>query len=226
MNSHASRSAENQCQYMLPTLQRMVAAKPDLKLLDVGCGPGSITLSLARYVPNGQLVGVDVSETVLEKARQAAQDEGAGNVAFHAADVYDLPFENESFDVIHTHQAVCHFHDHVRAIKEMLRVLRKGGVLCMREIDLYTMRFWPESPLLDECNRSIITLHERKGGVADAGRRLKAWTVQAGVSREKIVATAGTWCYHTPQQRRDYDGARFFRGAIGEKAVEMGVLTR
>jgi cyclopropane fatty-acyl-phospholipid synthase-like methyltransferase len=47
IRSHSSRSAENQCQYMLPTLQHMVASKPDLKLLDIGCGPGSTTLSFA-----------------------------------------------------------------------------------------------------------------------------------------------------------------------------------
>ena len=226
VKAHASRSAENQCQYMLPTLQRMVAAKPDLKLLDVGCGPGSITSSLARYVPDGQLVGVDVSDTVLEKARQAVKDEGVKNVEFQAADVYELPFEDESFDVIHTHQAVCHFHDHVRAIKEMLRVLRKGGVLCMREADLYTMRFWPQNPILDECNRSIIAIQERKGGAPDAGRQLKAWTVQAGFPRDNIVATAGTWCYSTPEQRRDFNGMRLFGGQTGDKAVELGVLTR
>jgi ubiquinone/menaquinone biosynthesis C-methylase UbiE len=70
IRSHSARSAGNQCQYMLPTLQRMVSTKPDLKLLDVGCGPGSITLSLAKYILSGHLVGVDVSEAVLDKARQ------------------------------------------------------------------------------------------------------------------------------------------------------------
>jgi ubiquinone/menaquinone biosynthesis C-methylase UbiE len=109
---------------MLPTLQRMVTGIPDLKLLDVGCGPGSIATSLARYMPSDQLVGVDVSEAVLEKARQAVKDEGVENVEFQTADAYELPLEGEIFDVIHTHQAVCHFHDHVRTIKEMLRVLR------------------------------------------------------------------------------------------------------
>jgi SAM-dependent methyltransferase len=226
VKSHSSRSAENQCQYMLPTLKRMVEAKHDLKLLDVGCGPGSITISLAKYLPWGKAVGVDVSEVVLEKARAAASDEGVHNVEFRPADVYQLPFEDETFDVINTHQAVAHFHDHVRAIKEMLRVLRPGGILCMREGDLYTIRFWPDSPLLDECFDKIRTMHASKGGAADAGRHLKAWTVQAGIPRENILATAGTWCYHTPQQRRDFDGARLFKGASGEKAVEAGILTR
>lgn len=226
VKSHAARTAENQCQYMLPTLQRMVAVKPDLKLLDVGCGPGSITMSLAKYLPSGKAIGVDVSEAVLEKAKKAADEEGAQNVEFQAASAYALPFDDESFDVINTHQAVAHFHEHVRAIREMLRVLRPGGVLCMREGDLYTCRVWPESPVLDECFRSIIKMHEAKGGAADAGRRLKTWTVKAGVPQERIVATAGAWCYHTLEQRRNFNGARLFKGPSGEKAIEAGVLTR
>jgi hypothetical protein len=96
----------------------------------------------------------------------------------------------------------------------------------MREADLYTMRFWPERPLLDKCNRSIITIHKRKDGAADAGRQLKAWTVQAGVPREKLMATAGTWCYNTPEKRRDFHGTRMFKRQTGEKAVELGVLNR
>ena len=143
VKSHMVRTAENQCQYMLPTLQRMVAAKPNLKLWDVGCGPGSITTSLARYLPNGDLVGVDKSEDVLEKARQLAKEEQLHNLTFQSADVYALPFDDETFDVVHTHQAVVHFHQHVKAIRELLRVLKTCGVLCMRECDLYFIEILP-----------------------------------------------------------------------------------
>ena len=63
-------------------------------------------------------------------------------------------------------------------------------------------------------------------GFPDAGRRLKAWTVEAGVAKEKIVHTAGSWCYDTPEARKGFDGGRMLRGASGDKAVEMGLVTR
>ena len=226
IQAHSARTAENQCQYMLPTLQRMAAAKPDMKLLDVGCGPGSISVSLARYMPSGQLTGVDVSEAVLEKAQQAGNEAGVSNVDFELADVYELPFEEEHFDMVHTHQAVAHFHDHIAALKEMLRVLRPGGLLCMREGDVHTARFYPDSPLLEECFQAVIDVHKGKGGATDAGRRLKAWTAEAGVPRENILATAGAWCYSTPEQRSSFHGARLWQGQAGDKAVEAGILTR
>lgn len=226
MKSHGTRTAENQCQYMLPTLQRMAEARPNLRLLDAGCGPGSITISLAKYVPSGHIIGIDLSEAVLEKAQQATKDAGVTNVSFQRAGVYELPFQDESFDVIHTHQAVAHFKEHVRAIKELLRVLRPGGILCMREGDLATARFYPDTPLLEECFRSLAVVHEASGGYADAGRQLRKWTLEAGVPRERIKHTAGTWCYATLEQRKEFDGARIFKGSGGEKAVELGVVTK
>lgn len=80
--AHAARSAENSCQYMLPTLQQVAANKPDLRILDVGCGPGSITVSLAPYIPSGHIVAVDLSETVLAKVRNLALEQGLSNDAF------------------------------------------------------------------------------------------------------------------------------------------------
>lgn len=226
IDSHATRKASSQCQYMLPTLLALSEQKPDLKLLDVGCGPGSITIDLAKLMPRGKVVGMDLSGAVLESAKVNAEREGVGNVEFVKGDVYALPFGEGEFDVVCTHQAVAHFHDHVAAIKELIRVTRKGGgVLCMREGDLHTARFYPEYPLLEECFEVIKKVHKGNGGATDAGRKLKAWTVAAGVKRESIVATHSAWSYNTPEQRREYGGhwpARCTQGAFAERAVEMG----
>lgn len=224
--SHATRTAESECQYMLPLLHETVTSNPTLKLLDVGCGPGSITISLARYFPDGHATGVDLSDEVLEKARTAAKDLGVANVTFQSADVYALPFADESFDVVHTSQAVAHFHQHVDAIKELKRVVKKGGLLCMREVDLYNIRFYPDWPVLSESLQGMIKLHERKGAYADAGRRLKAWTVEAGVPRENITYTAGTSTYSTPKQKQGFNGMRIYSGAVADGAVEHGFATR
>lgn len=100
------------------------------------------------------------------------------NISFETANIYDLPFKDGTFDVIHTHQTVCHCCEPVRAIRELMRVTRKGGIVCMREADIHSVRFWPDAPLLQEAFRIVASLMERtESGFADAGRRLKAWTV-------------------------------------------------
>lgn len=228
--AHAIRTADENCQYMLPALHQKLAQNPKLKLLDVGCGPGSITVGLAKLMPEGEVVGLDLSETVLEQARQEAQKQGLTNVRFVKSDVYGLPFEDGYFDVVHTHQAVAHFHEHVRAIRELLRVTRKGGgVLCMREGDLHSVRVYPDYPLLVECWQTIIKCFESIGTDTDAGMRLKHWTVQAGVPRESVEASMGTWCYDTPEGREAYGGTwpgRVTRGALADRAVEIGAASR
>lgn len=177
LNRYGNRTAENSCQYMLPALHQKAKQNPTLKLLDVGCGPGSITVGLARYVPTGSVTGVDLSAASLEKAEQFAKDEGVHNVTFCTANIYQLPFDDETFDVVHTHQTVCHCSEAVDAIKELVRVTRKGGMVCMKEADMYSARFWPENPLLVEVFKGVGDMMKKTSGWGDAGVRLKAWTV-------------------------------------------------
>lgn len=152
-------------------------------------------------MPKGEATGLDLSDTVLDKARQAAKEQGVENVTFLKGDVYSLPFEDATFDVIHTHQAVCHFSKHVAAIKELIRVTKQGGMICMREGDIHSARMYPNNPVLDAFWQLIIDIGHANGTETAAGMKLKHWTVQAGIPRENITATAGTWCYNTPEGR-------------------------
>lgn len=163
---------------MLPHMLKRAQEKPTLQVLDVGCGPGSITLGLAKRIPQGTVTGLDMSEDVLGKARRLADEQGASNVRFQRGDVFQLPFEDGTFDVVHTHQCIAHCRESVKAIKELVRVTRKGGIVCMREGDMRSVRFWPESPLLEESFDCLArTAEQTKNAWSDAGRRLKAWTV-------------------------------------------------
>jgi SAM-dependent methyltransferase len=226
LKAHDVLSAERDCQYMLPTLIQLAEAKPDLKLLDVGCGPGSITNSLSFYLPEGHVTGIDYSEAMLEKARQQAQERGIENVTYQQANVYTLPFPDETFDVLHTHQAVAHFKEHITALKEMLRVTKKGGLLCMRECDLYSARFYPASPMVEESWQKFIESHEKQGLHCNGGLRLKSWTKEAGAPEENISLTFGSWSFGNVEERRGYNGARLWQPPLSEKAVELGVATQ
>src|SRR5690606_3253578 len=98
--------------YLLPQIEA------GQSLLDVGCGPGNLTIDLANRVAPGKVVGVDLSEVVLEDARRDAAAAQVTNVEFQVADAYELPFEDDSFDVVHAHQVLQHLSDPIRALRE------------------------------------------------------------------------------------------------------------
>src|SRR3712207_1674237 len=118
--SHRWRTAENSAAYLLPHL------RPGLDLLDVGCGPGTITADLAARVAPGRVLGIDRAEGVLDEAREA------GSAAtFEVGDVYALDLPDDSFDVVHAHQVLQHLSDPVAALREMARVCRRGGLVAV-----------------------------------------------------------------------------------------------
>ena len=121
LRSHRWRTAENSAGYLLARLP------PDARVLDIGCGPGTITADLAARVPDGQVTGIDAAGDVLALARQEADRRGQANVRFEVGDVYDLGFDDGTFDVVHAHQVLQHLSDPVAALIEMRRVARPGA---------------------------------------------------------------------------------------------------
>src|SRR6201999_1558842 len=142
LRSHKWRTAENSAAYLLPHLA------PDARVLDVGCGPGTITADLADRVPRGRVTGIDAAPGIVEQARQAAGERA--NVEFAVADVYALGFPDGSFDVVHAHQVLQHLSDPVRALREMRRVTRPGGLVAARDGDYSGFMWYPQPPVLDE----------------------------------------------------------------------------
>ena len=122
LRSHRWRTAENSAGYLLARLPG------DARVLDVGCGPGTITVDLAARVPEGEVTGIDAASDVLALARQEADRRGQGNVRFEVGDVYDLGYDDDSFDVVHAHQVLQHLSDPVAALTEMRRVAGRAGL--------------------------------------------------------------------------------------------------
>ena len=120
LRPHGWRTAENSAAYLLPLLL------PGLDLLDVGCGPGTITIGLASIVGAGHAVGVDGAASAVEAARGSAATAQV-DVAFAVADAYELSFEDDRFDVVHADQLLQHLADPVAALQEMRRVCRPGA---------------------------------------------------------------------------------------------------
>src|SRR4051812_18183803 len=143
LRSHVWRTAENSAAYLLPHL------RSGMRLLDVGCGPGTITADLAAIVAPGEVVALDNAAGVLDTARSTMADRDATNVTVQQADVYRLPFGDDEFDVVHAHQVLQHLTDPVAALAEMRRVCRAGGVVAARDSDYPAFTWFPEEPLMD-----------------------------------------------------------------------------
>lgn len=202
VSAHSWRTVENSIPYILPYL-----VSQELNILDVGCGPGSITIDLASRVPKGQVTGVDYADKVLEEARANARNKGCENVKFVAASVYELPFEDHTFDITHAHQLLQHVTDPVRALREMRRVTKPGGIVASRETDLKGFLWYPELPELSEWIAMYEQAARASGGEPNAGRRLRAWARKAGFDTDKVTSSAGIWCFANAQERQFWGGS-------------------
>ncbi len=137
LRSHRWRTAENSAGYLLPHL------RAGQRLLDLGCGPGTISVDLARRVAPGPVVGVDRAEPPLREARATAAAAAVDNVTFAVGDAYQLDFPAGSFDVVHAHQVLQHLSDPVAALVEMRRVCAPGGWIAVRDADYAAMTWHP-----------------------------------------------------------------------------------
>ncbi|MET7934392.1 methyltransferase domain-containing protein [Streptomyces sp. NPDC005322] len=220
LRSHTWRTAENSAAYLTGHL------KPHMRILDIGCGPGTITADLAELVPQGQVTGVDREGAVLERARSFTEARGLTNVRFAVADVHDLDFPDDSFCVVHAHQVLQHVGDPVGALREMRRVCAPGGTVAVRDSDYATMTWYPSVEGLDGWLDLYRRVARANGGEPDAGRRLRSWAQEAGFT--DITSSATAWCYATPEERAWWSGLwadRTVASSYARLAVDGGHAT-
>ncbi len=211
LRSHRWRTAENSAPHLLPRL------RPGLTLLDVGSGPGTITADLAGLVAPGRVTALEATEDAL--ALTAAELDRRGvDADLVVGDVHDLPFPDASFDVVHAHQVLQHVADPVRALREMRRVCRPGGVLAVRDSDYAAFTWWPRLPGLDRWLALYEEAARANGGEPDAGRRLLGWAHDAGL--DDLEVTASTWCFATPDDRE------YWGGMWADRIVDSALATQ
>ncbi|MFE4669765.1 class I SAM-dependent methyltransferase [Streptomyces sp. NPDC056716] len=220
LRSHTWRTAANSAAYLLGSLT------PDLRILDIGCGPGTITADLAALVPQGRVTGLDHAPGILDQARATAAGRGLANIDFTTGDVHALDFPDGSFDVVHAHQVLQHVGDPVAALREMARVTAPGGIVAARDADYGAMTWYPASPGLADWLDLYRRVARANGGEPDAGRRLKSWALAAGLT--DITATSGTWTFATPEERAWWSGLwadRTLASAYARRAIGGGQAT-
>lgn len=194
-----------------------------MKILDVGCGPGSITISLAKEVPNGHVTGVECVSDPLEGARILAQEQGVSNVTFQEGNIHALPFGDDTFDVVHAHQVLQHIENPVQAIQEMRRVVKKGGIVACRESA--ELSWYPDSVRIAKWREITERMQRAKGGHPHPGRMIHVWAREAGFESGRVKRGAGAWCFGSDEERAYWGGsmeARARSSGFAKSVVEEG----
>ena len=218
LRSHKWRSVDNSAAYVAPHLTS------GINVLDLGCGPGTITADIGRRVAPGRVLGIDASAAVIEEARRNAG--GGPNVEFSVGDVYALEMDDHTCDVVHAHQVLQHLPDPVRALREMKRVCKVGGLVAARDADYGAFRWYPTSRRSTAGWRFTALSHAAtpasltRGDFSSRGR--------APLGSIDVLPGASVWCFATPDDRAWWGGLwadRMTDSTIARQAVAEGLST-
>jgi ubiquinone/menaquinone biosynthesis C-methylase UbiE len=218
LRSHRWRTVDNSAAYLRDRL------RPGATVLDVGCGPGTITRDIAGRVAPARVLGVDASADVIS---EAAAGPPRANVEFRAGDLFALDVPPASFAVVHAHQVLQHLGDPVAALRAMRGYCAPGGVVAARDSDYGAMTWYPGDPLLDQWLEVYSRAARANGGEPDAGRYLFGWARAAGFT--DVVPSASAWCFATPEDRAwwgDLWAERITATTLAEQALGRGLATR
>jgi len=196
-----------------------------MKILDVGCGPGSITAGLARWVGDGSITAIEPGGDILETAAETLSAAGVDNVILDEASVYELPYLDGSFDMAYAHQVLQHLTDPVAALEEMRRVVRPGGHVAVRDADYYTMSGYPESETIDRWRDVYRKVARHNDAQPDAGRYLYGWCRAAGL--HEVTLSASVWWF-TGEAKMNWAQSwadRCLTTAFGQQAIDYGYAT-
>jgi SAM-dependent methyltransferase len=182
-NFMAQRSAVSHAKFLLPHLDTAS------RLLDCGCGPGSISCDFAKIVVSGNVQGIDREQSQIDLARAHAAAQGLTNATFLVGSIYDLPFPDSSFDIVFAHAIFEHISDPEQALAEMLRVLEPGGLVAIRSPDWGGFIVGPEIPGLQAAINSYANLQIANGGDTHIGRKLPRLLRTAGFNTVRFSAT-------------------------------------
>ena len=170
------RNAQANAGHLLPHLAS------GFRLLDFGCGPGSITVGLAQAVHPGEVHGIDMEESQIELGRAGPQRRPAATTTspFTWATLYELPFEDNYFDAAHCHAVLMHVPETQRALQEVKRVLKPGGIIAGREMIERASFSEPTSLNMREAWETFGRLLTANGGHPAMGTELKSHLLEAG----------------------------------------------
>ncbi len=216
----ATRTASREAVFFLPYLH------PGMHVLDVGCGPGSITLGLAEVVAPGEVVGIDLQPTQIEQARARAVERGVENVRFEVAEAYRLPFPAHSFDAAFAHGVLMHLREPVRALVEIRRALRPSGIVGVRDQDFGGDLFTPVTPLLEQWRALLLRARQHHGRDSFLGRHHRRLLLEAGFVRAEARASVEHSAGSLEETRRSAVWFKAVTHGLARTALAEGWVTQ
>lgn len=185
VQSLAKRTASTHARFVLPLLKRK------MRILDCGCGPGSITATLSATAGcDLEIFAVDFETRQIIKAKETARSLGTAMPRFAVADVLNLPFADCQFDLIFAHTLLLHLRDPIRALQEMKRTLKANGVVAVREEDQGTTIVEPMTNLMRKSRELYLDIWKNRGGNPYLARRYKSILKTSGFDDIQISASA------------------------------------
>lgn len=215
------RTAATNAAFFLPYL------RSGMRVLDCGCGPGTITIGLAQAMAPGQVVGIDIEPGQIEAAQAQAAEQKVPNVSFQIASIYQIPFPDSYFDAAFGHSILEHLGRPLEALREVHRVLKSGGLAGLREVDQGGNLLEPSNPILEKSLELQEKAWQLNGGNPHLGRTLRALLAATGFIN--IQASSSYDSYGTPEEvklwaERMVD--HFAQSSLSDRLVELGWADR
>lgn len=218
---YALRTAEHQAAFVLPYL------RPGMNLLDVGCGPGTITLGLAKAVVPGHVTGIDHDYAHIEAAKKLANQQGMIHVTFQTGSALSLPFENGIFDAAFENNVFTHLaEDALLAAREIFRVLKPGGLFAARDVDTDSVVWGHLNDTIRQLDHLFTTWLQSRGSNTTIGKHLPAILREAGFTGTLKSVSADT--KGKPDETRSHAGITIslLEGPFGRDIVDKGWVER
>lgn len=213
-DTHSWRTVENSSKFTLSVLQ------PDFKVLDVGSGPGTITVDFAKNYLTGKdgfIIGIEPTQELIDRSNSYKEEVAPEltNIQFQIGSVYKIPFDDNTFDLVHAHQVILHLHDPILALQELKRVTKPGGYVCVKDVDIESAIVTPEKYEVLKQFR-LLKAQASKSTDVRAGRKLREKALKAGYEPTNIVTSMSYWLIG------DDPKMKHSRAALTKNRVENG----
>lgn len=177
----------------------ILGLKPNMKVLDAGCGTGAVTRKMALKVLPAEACGIDMDPLFIDRAKKTALDEGIKNIRFELGNIDNLTYDTGFFDLAYCRLVLMHVKNPVKTIAELKRVTKKGGIVAASDTDDGTMLTYPPAPRFFNLWSKFGERAKARGDDRYIGRRLYSIFSEAGVSSIKIYP----FPTHATQQNPD-----------------------